>query len=334
MKKTKIIATIGPASESLKTLTAMGKAGLSIARLNFSHGTYTNHAMLIRHVRAVAKKIKVPIAILQDLQGPKIRIAELKHPFAAKTGRTVILGRDFDLDVDATNSIKPQDRILIQDGLIELKVLRVARSGQKSKADIFCQVITGGKIQSHKGVNLPDTQLDLRGLTAKDIRDLEWGFSKKFDYVAMSFVRTAADITSLRKRIAKNIKRGKLPKIVAKIEKPEAVKNIASIIKAADVIMVARGDLGVEMPAEQVPTIQNAIIKKCLKAHKPVIVATQMLESMVLNPRPTRAETSDVADAVLDGADYVMLSEETATGEHPVEAVQEMQRIIKATIKS
>ena len=335
MKKTKIIATLGPASENVKTLTAMVKAGMSVARFNFSHGSYDNHAMLARNVRAVSKKLKKPVALLQDLQGPKIRVAEMRKPHTVKTGQTVVLGRDFDLDFDISKSLKPNERVFIQDGLIELKVLRVTKGPKRKKSFIFCRVINGGKIQSHKGVNLPDTKLNLPALTSKDLRDLQWGLPKRFDYLAISFVRTASDIALVRKQIAKyKAKSMKSPLVVAKIEKPEAIKNISAIIQASDAIMIARGDLGVEMPEEQVPILQNMIIQKCIKAKKPVIVATQMLESMMINPRPTRAEVSDVADAVLDGADYVMLSEESAMGKYPVLAVQEMQKVITAAQKS
>jgi pyruvate kinase len=324
MKHTKIIATIGPASDKPKVLKEVIKQGLSIARLNFSHGTYASHKAIITNVRKLSKQLQIPVLILQDLQGPKIRVKELKQPLVAKRGKKITLGKDFAIDADVMTSLKPGQRIFIQDGLIQLKVIKV--DGNQA----VCLVVDGGKIQSHKGVNLPDTNLKLAGLTAKDLKDLQWGLKQKVDLVAMSFVRSSADIKSLRTKFRGDKHK---PKIVAKIEKPEAVKNIAAIIKASDYIMVARGDLGVEMPEEQVPLIQNRIVKLCRKAKKPVIVATQMLESMVTNPRPTRAEVSDVADAVLDGADYVMLSEETAFGQYPVEAVREMKKIITAAQK-
>lgn len=324
MKRTKIVATIGPASDKLGILTAIVRSGLHIARLNFSHGTYASHLAIIKNVRAINRKLASHVLILQDLQGPKIRVTDMK-PLAVKKGQRVILGKDFSLDANVMADLKPKQRIFIQDGLIELQVETV------HKGQVHCVVKNGGKILPHKGVNLPDTKLKLAGLTDKDLKDLQWGLKQEVDLVAMSFVRSAADIIELRKKF-RNAK--KQPKIVAKIEKPEAVKNINSIIKAADYVMVARGDLGVEMPEEQVPLIQNRIVRLCNKARKPVIVATQMLESMVTNPRPTRAEVSDVADAVLDGADYVMLSEETAFGQYPLQAVQEMQKVIIATQKS
>ncbi len=321
MKRTQIICTIGPSSQNLNILNEMVKSGMNIARLNFSHGTYASHAKLISNIRTVAKKQKKPILILQDLQGPKIRVGKLRNPITVKTGGKVIIGKDFKIDADVSKFIKPGQRIFIQDGLIQLKVKKV------SDGKIECTAVNGGKIQSHKGVNLPDTKLELSSLTPKDIEDLKWGLKHSVDLVAISFVRSVADVAFLKKQIAK-FKPKKSPKIVAKIEKPEAVKNINSIIKAVNIVMVARGDLGVEVPEEKVPGIQKSIIKKCNRAKKPVIVATQMLESMVASPRPTRAEVEDVADAVLEGADYTMLSEETASGKFPVQAAAEMHKII------
>ncbi len=326
MKRTKIVATIGPASEKKAVLSKMIKNGMDIARLNFSHGSYQNHAMLIKNIRAVAKQQHRKIPILQDLQGPKIRIAELRKPLTAKKNQTVTIGKDFDLDFDISSTVKKGERILIEDGLIELRVSKVV------KDQITCKVITGGSIQSHKGVNLPDSKISFPVITEKDISDLQFGLKHGVNYVALSFVRDPKDITALKKLIKKYLPtRKKSPLIVAKIERPEAVKNIKTIIKQADVIMVARGDLGVEMPDWDVPVIQKDIIALCRKAKKPVIVATQMLDSMIRNPRPTRAEVSDVANAVIDRADAVMLSGETATGKYPVEAVTEMRLIIEDT---
>jgi len=322
--RTKIIATIGPASDKPKVLAAMIESGLRVTRLNFSHGTYASHKAIIKNTRRLSRELKTSVVVLQDLQGPKIRVKELRRPLVVKRGQKIILGQDFTIDAEVASNLKSGDRIFIQDGLIQLRVKTV----QGNRAQ--CLVIDGGKIQSHKGVNLPDTNLQLSGLTAKDLKDLQWGLKQGVDWVAMSFVRTAADIATLRVKF-RGVKHK--PKVVAKIEKPEAVKNISAIIKASDIIMIARGDLGVEMPEEQVPILQNRIIRLCKRAKKPVIVATQMLESMLANPRPTRAEVSDVADAVLDGADYVMLSEETAFGQYPVEAVKEMRKIIQAVRK-
>lgn len=329
MKKTKIVCTIGPASQSIKILTEMVKAGMNVARLNFSHGDHENHALLIKNIRAVAKKLNTTITIIQDLHGPKIRVLEMKEPLNVRVGQTVIIGQDFKLDLDVMKSIRPKQRILIEDGLIELEVQTVGRG------KIKCVALSPGKIQSHKGVNLPRTKLKIPILTPNDIADLKFGLEHNVDYVALSFVRTAAEVRSLRKLINRyNPKNFQKPLVLSKIEKPEAVKNFDSILRESDAIMVARGDLGVEMPESQVPIIQKTIIQKCLKAAKPVIVATQMLDSMIRNPRPTRAEVSDVANAVIDQADCVMLSGETAFGKFPIKVVSEMAKIIETTEKS
>lgn len=335
-KKTKIVCTLGPASQSIKTITEMVKAGMNVARLNFSHGDHENHAMLIKNIRTVAKKLGKTITIVQDLHGPKIRVLEMKKPIDVSVGQSVVIGPKlssselgFSLDLDVMKSIRPKQRILIEDGLIELEVQKIV------KGKIYCLVLSPGKIQSHKGVNLPRTKLKIPILTSKDIEDLKFGLKMDVDYVALSFVRNKKDVMNLRKLIKKyNPKNLTEPKIIAKIEKPEAVKNFDGILKESDAVMVARGDLGVEMPENQVPIIQKNIIQKCLKAAKPVIVATQMLDSMIRNPRPTRAEVSDVANAVIDQADCVMLSGESAFGKFPVKAVQEMAKIIETTEKS
>ncbi len=329
MKKTKIVCTLGPTSQSVKTLTEMVKAGMNVARLNFSHGDHQNHAMLIKNIRAVAKKLNTTITIIQDLHGPKIRVLEMKEPINVKVGQTVVIGQDFKLDLDVMKSIRPKQRILIEDGLIELEVEKII------KGKIYCIALSAGKIQSHKGVNLPRTKLKIPILGPKDIEDLKFGLLQDVDYVALSFVRTSHDVKNLRQFIEKyNPKNFQKPLIIAKIEKPEAVKNFDSVLKQTDAVMVARGDLGVEMPENRVPIIQKTIIQKCLRASKPVIVATQMLDSMIRNPRPTRAEVSDVANAVIDQADCVMLSGETAFGKFPIKAVAEMARIIETTEKS
>ena len=328
-KKTKIICTLGPASESVKTITEMVKAGMNVARLNFSHGDHENHRLLIDNIRRVSSKLGIPLAIIQDLHGPKIRVSDLKEPINVKVGDKVVIGKDFKLDTEVARSLKPKQRILIEDGLIELEVVRV------SGRHVVCVVLSSGKIQNHKGVNLPRTKLKIPILTARDVDDLKFGLKNNVDYVALSFVRAARDVVNLRKLIAKfNPKNFALPKIIAKIEKPEAVKNFNAILREADAVMVARGDLGVEMPESQVPIIQKDIIQKCLRAAKPVIVATQMLDSMIRNPRPTRAEVSDVANAVIDQADCVMLSGESAFGKYPIRAVSEMNKIIEVTEKS
>ncbi len=328
-KKTKIICTLGPASENIKTIEQMVRAGMNVARLNFSHGDHENHKLLIDNIRRVSAKVGVPIAIIQDLHGPKIRIKDLKDPISVKVGDKVVIGQDFNLDTEVFRSIRAKQRILIEDGLIELEVEKVTGK------HITCTVLSPGKIQNHKGVNLPRTKLKIPILTERDIADLKFGLKNNVDYVALSFVRTAKDVRNLKQLIAKfNPKNFTAPKIIAKIEKPEAVKNFNAILKESDAIMVARGDLGVEMPESQVPILQKEIIQKCLKSAKPVIVATQMLDSMIRNPRPTRAEVSDVANAVIDQSDAVMLSGESAFGKYPVKTVLEMAKIIEVTEKS
>ncbi|MBI5529896.1 MAG: pyruvate kinase [Candidatus Doudnabacteria bacterium] len=328
-KKTKIVCTLGPTSSSVKNITEMVKAGMNVARLNFSHGDYKSHEQLISNVRSVSEKLGLPLAIIQDLHGPKIRVKNLKKPIDVKIGQTVVIGQDFDMDAEVVKSIRPRQHILIEDGLIEMEVSRVV--GRK----VFCTVLSPGKIQDKKGVNLPRTRLKIPILTEKDIEDLKFGLKQDVDYIALSFVRTAADVRNLKKLIKKyNPKGFEAPKIISKIEKPEAVKNFDAILKESDAVMVARGDLGVEMPESQVPIIQKTIIQKALRAAKPVIVATQMLDSMIRNPRPTRAEVSDVANAVIDQTDCVMLSGETAFGRYPVKTVQQMAKIIEATEKS
>jgi len=329
IKKTKIICTLGPSSESVKIITEMVKAGMNVARLNFSHGDHENHRLLIDNIRRVSSKLGVPLAIIQDLHGPKIRIIGLKQPLDVKVGDSLTIGKDFKLDSEVAKFLKPKQRILIEDGLIELEVFKVKGNFVK------CVVLSPGKIQNRKGVNLPRTKLKIPILTERDIEDLKFGLKNNVDYVALSFVRTAGDVRRLKLLIKRHgLKNFPEPKIIAKIEKPEAVKNFDQILKEADAIMVARGDLGVEMPESQVPIIQKEIIQKCLKAAKPVIVATQMLDSMIRNPRPTRAEVSDVANAVIDQADCVMLSGESAFGKYPVKAVSEMNKIIAVTENS
>lgn len=329
MKKTKIVCTIGPACANEPALVAMVKAGMNVARLNFSHGDYENHAFLIKHLRAVAEKLNVPLAIIQDLQGPKIRVSAMKEPLDVQIGTKVVIGKDFSLDFDISKSVKSGQMILIEDGLIELEIDEV-----KGKL-IFCTALTRGRILSHKGVNLPRTKVKFPILTEKDVKDLKFGLSQNVDYVALSFVRNKRDITHLKSLIKKHTPKGEVsPKVIAKIEKPEAVADFDKILAETDAVMIARGDLGVEISDSIVPVVQKELIRKCLNSAKPVIVATQMLDSMIRNPRPTRAEVSDVANAVIDQADAVMLSGETAFGKYPVEAVVQMKKIIEATEKS
>jgi pyruvate kinase len=336
MKRTKIIATIGPACESPKILTQLVKNGMNVARLNFSHGSYDNHLQLMENIRSVSAKLKTPIGIMQDLQGPKIRIGKLEKPVAVKKGQKINLGgATVPLDFDISVSVKAKERILIEDGLIELVATKVTKGKPGKPGLIECIVVAGGEIRSHKGVNLPDSVITFPIFTKKDIADLKFGLQNDVDFVALSFVRSKADIVHIKKLIEKYLPKGiNHPQVIAKIERGEAVENFDEILEETDAVMVARGDLGVEVADSKVPLIQKSIIAKCNAAGKPVIVATQLLDSMIRNPRPTRAEVSDVANAVIDRADAVMLSGETAFGSYPVETVTEMCRIIEATENS
>ncbi|MBU0625763.1 pyruvate kinase [Patescibacteria group bacterium] len=343
-KRTKIVCTIGPSSNDLVILKKMIQAGMNVARLNFSHGEHKNHAELIQLIRRASEETNEPIAILQDLQGPKVRVGELPNDgIALETGKLVVFSTEknvslpkIGLTYDALhNDVQPGDRLLLDDGLLEVKIVSVAG------LDIQCEVMTGGTLFSHKGLNLPTATLGIPAITEKDKKDMRFGILQGVDLVALSFVRNAQEIRDLRCLIEsfeeESVEKSKYHssiQIIAKIEKHEAVKNIDEIIEAADGIMIARGDLGIEMPAEEVPLIQKVVIDKCRKKAKPVIVATQMLDSMIRNPRPTRAEVSDVANAVIDHTDAVMLSGESATGKFPVETVETMSRIIHETEES
>jgi len=331
MPKTKIICTIGPASSSPETIRALIQSGMSVARLNFSHGSHADHADKIRLIRDIASELKRPVAILQDLCGPKIRVGKIPDPgIQLNPGETFILTSD---DVPGDNGrvsvsyrglpadVKIDDRLLLADGMMELKVVHSAGS------DITTRVIIGGRLTSHKGVNLPTGSMQIEALTHKDRADLAFGLAHDVDYVALSFVRFVEDIHEIKALIAEQ---GRQTPVIAKIEKHEALDHIDDLVDAADAIMVARGDLGVEIPLENVPNIQKMIINKANRRGRPVIIATQMLRSMVDAPRPTRAEAADVANGVLDGADAVMLSEETAIGRYPVEAVRFMAKIARA----
>ncbi len=326
--KTKIVCTIGPSSNSPEIIKALIEEGMSIARLNFSHGSHQDHGQMIERIRSAAAEAGRPIAILQDLCGPKIRVGEIPHPgIQLSTGEMIVLTTEKDpagedrIPVSYSglpSQVKVGDRILLADGIMDLTVERTGES------EIVCKVITGGVLTSFKGINLPTSSLDIPAMTEKDRRDLLFGLDKGVDYIALSFVRTAADIHEIKKLVHRQ---NKQTPVIAKIEKHEALDYIDAIIAAADGIMVARGDLGVEIPLEKVPNIQKELVRKANRLGKPVVIATQMLRSMVDAPRPTRAEAADVANAVLDGADAVMLSEETASGEHPVGAVRYMARI-------
>ncbi|HEX3034091.1 MAG TPA: pyruvate kinase [Thermodesulfobacteriota bacterium] len=328
MPRTKIICTIGPKSQPPEILERLIRAGMNVARLNFSHGTQSEHGEVITEVRSISKRLGYPVAILQDLAGPKIRIGEIEGgSITLESGETFILtnrqvkGNKHEVSItypDLPKEIQPGDTLLLSDGALELEVL------QTDGTDIESRVIIGGPLSSHKGINLPTRSIRASSFTNKDKNDLAFGIEQEVDYVALSFVRAASDILEVRRFIED---RGCDIPIIAKIEKHEALEKIDEIIEAVDGIMVARGDLGVEIPLEKVPLVQKMLIEKSNRAGKPVITATQMLRSMVDNPRPTRAEVTDVANAILDGTDAVMLSEETAMGNYPVEAVEMMAKI-------
>ena len=332
-RRTKIICTLGPASSDLETIQQLVAAGMDVARLNFSHGTHEEHRQLIENIRTAAREEDRTVAILQDLQGPKIRIGEVRDgEVSLDEGDHLVLTTE-EVDDESSHRVHidyptlPDDvsvgsRILIDDGLIELTVTAI------DGPDVTAEVVVGGPLRPRKGVNLPHIKSTSPALTEKDIRDLEFGLEMGVDIIALSFVRSAGDVRDLKKRIREA---GSSVGVVAKIEKPEAVTRFDEILEEVSGIMVARGDLGIEMPLSRVPNTQKMIIHKCLKAAKPVITATQMLESMIDNPRPTRAEASDVANAVLDGSDAVMLSGETAVGKYPVRVVEVMDEIVTRT---
>ena len=323
--RTKIVCTLGPASRSRDAFRSLVDAGLDVARINFSHGTQAEHLATIQMVRSVAAEVDAPIAILGDLQGPRIRIGDLSGTIELSAGEDIVLVPE---DVagpgeipvtyeDIATDVRVGDRILINDGLIELVTLEVA------PPRVTARVVHGGPLVSHKGMNLPGVAVSAPSITAKDHEDIIFAVKNEIDYLALSFVRKADDITAVRELIPKEML------VIAKIEKDSALTNIEEIVREADGVMVARGDLGVELPFEEVPIAQKRIIALANRMGRPVITATQMLESMIENPRPTRAEASDVANAILDGTDAVMLSAETAAGAYPRLAVQAMTRIIK-----
>jgi pyruvate kinase len=330
MIKTKIVCTIGPASRSPKILERLIRAGMDVARLNFSHGTPNEHGRTISDLRKIARRLGRPVAVLQDLAGPKIRIGPVRNgPVTLEAGASFTLtarkvpGDERTVSLNYPGlvaDVRKGDALLLSDGALELEVVGV------EGRDILCRVVIGGPLNSYKGVNLPARTLRTPSLTAKDRADLRFGLSKEVDYVALSFVRDAKDIASVRRHMKRC---GGSAPVIAKIEKHEALDNMDAILAAADGLMVARGDLGVEIPLERIPRVQKDLIRKSREAGKPVITATQMLRSMVDSPRPTRAEVTDVANAILDGTDAVMLSEETAVGKHPVEAVSMMARIAR-----
>lgn len=332
MKKTKIVATMGPASTNSKeVLKEMIINGTNVCRLNFSHGKHENHLNTIQMVREINSELDVDVALLADLQGPKIRIGEVENngvelidgaqliittqQCIGTASKVYLTYKEFPKDVAVG------DRVLMDDGKLQLEV-----TGTNREDEVITKVINGGILSSKKGVNLPNTKISLPCLTVKDLRDLDFALDHDVDWIGLSFVRSAKDIEDLRKLITKKQKH---TKIIAKIEKPEAIEDIDAIIQTTDAIMIARGDMGVELPAEKVPNIQKMIIRKARTFGKPTIVATQMMESMIQNFSPTRAEVNDVANAVLDGADAVMLSGETSVGKYPVEVIKTMSRIVK-----
>lgn len=335
-RKAKIVATIGPASETEETLEQLVHAGMNVARMNFSHGTHGQHAQRIALLRQVSERLGVPIGILQDLQGPKIRVGKLPEILQLSEGQLVTLYAEGTplpesdaqkIPVDFRqlfDLVQTSDRLLLNDGRLTLEVVSV-----QDHDVLTAKVIVGGSLTSHKGINLPGIQLPISGFTEKDKADLAYGLSQGVDAVAVSFVRTAEDIRKAREALEQLSGGKRLPMLIAKLEKPEAVDNLDAILDLVDGVMVARGDLGVELPPERVPVLQKHIIRTANARAKLVITATQMLESMISNPLPTRAEASDVANAIFDGTDALMLSAETAVGEYAVESVRMMDRIVR-----
>lgn len=335
-KKTKIVATIGPASSSKDILEKLIREGVNVVRINFSHGSYEDHSQVIRSIREINKEYSIHTAILADLQGPKIRIGKVENDvISVKKGDEIILVTDSKNAVSGKlfinypnfpKDVEPGERILIDDGKLSLQIIET-----NNKDEVKAKFENNGKLMSKKGVNLPNTKISLPSLTEKDIQDLEFALEMNVEWIGLSFVRNAQDIIELKKRIEES---NKSSRVVAKIEKPQAIEDIDNIIEESDAVMVARGDLGVETPMETVPLIQKEIVKKCLHSAKPVIIATQMMESMIDNISPTRAEVNDVANAVLDGADALMLSAETSVGKYPIKVIKAMTKIIREIEKS
>lgn len=333
MRRTKIVCTLGPATEDVEVIKKLIINGLDAARVNFSHGTYESHTVLINKLKQAREELNAPIPLILDTKGPEIRIKkfEVDKIFLERGDKFTITTREVvgTQDIvsvtyqDFADDLSVGNRVLLDDGLIELKVL------SKTNTDVHCQVVNGGFLSSNKGVNIPDVCIHLPSLTERDIEDIKFGIEMGFDYIAASFIRSPKDIVNIRRVLEEY--NGNHIQIIAKIENREGVDNIDEILEVTDGIMVARGDLGVEIPPEEVPLVQKDLIKKANNRSKPVITATQMLESMVTNPRPTRAEANDVANAIFDRTDAIMLSGETAKGEYPVEAVAMMARIAEKT---
>lgn len=331
-KRTKIVATIGPATQSKEVLRELLREGCNVIRLNFSHGDYEVHAAVVKTIRELDEELNTYTAILADLQGPKIRIGKMKEGGAnLEAGKRISITTREDIEGNeeriSTNykhfamDVSAGEKVLLDDGKIELRVV-----SSNGKDEVECEILHGGNLQSRKGINLPNTGISLPCLTEKDLKDLDFALDHDLDWIGLSFVRSARDVIEL-KHIIRH--REKHARVIAKIEKPEAIKEIDDIIRETDAVMVARGDLGVEIPMQRVPLLQKMIVQKCIKSAKPVIVATQMMESMITNITPTRAEVNDVANAVLDGADAVMLSAETSVGKFPVKVIQAMSKILK-----
>lgn len=329
--RTKIVATLGPASSSKETLLSMIKAGVDVCRLNFSHGRQADHQTVINIIREINKQYKTNVGILADLQGPKIRIGlvkdggvQLLNGSQIEMTTKELIGDEKQIYITYESfpkDVRPGEIILLDDGKIQMRVLAT-----NNKDSVTCEIVHGGVLTSRKGVNLPNTKVSIPSLTEEDLSNLEFALKNDVEWIGLSFVRSAEDIIELKRIISRS---ESTARVIAKIEKPEAIDNIDEIIAATDGVMVARGDLGVEMPMEQVPGLQKMIARKCREASKPVIVATQMMESMITTPRPTRAEVNDVANSVLDGADAVMLSGETSVGEFPVIVIETMQKIVR-----
>tara|TARA_R100001509_G_scaffold165259_2_gene146057 strand:- start:30422 stop:31852 length:1431 start_codon:yes stop_codon:yes gene_type:complete len=329
-KKTKIVATVGPATSEKSVLENIIREGVNVIRINFSHGSHEDHEKIIAKVREINKEKQIHTAILADLQGPKIRIGEIKGGTVEVNEGSEILFSNEEMVGDEkavymsyesfAQDVKMGERILIDDGKLALEIIHTDKKGK-----VKARFLNGGKLSSNKGVNLPNTKISLPCLTEKDLKDLKFALKLGVEWVGLSFVRNARDLIELKHLIRAE---GKSARVIAKIEKPEAIDDIDEIIEETDAIMVARGDLGVEVPMEKVPLLQKEIVRKCLRAAKPVIIATQMMESMITNISPTRAEVNDVANAVLDGADAVMLSTETSVGKYPVQVIQAMSKII------
>jgi pyruvate kinase len=329
MRRTKVVVTLGPASSSPEVMRELVQAGMDVARLNFSHGTHDDHAQQITQLRAISKELDTPITILQDLQGPKIRVGSLPQgeivltaneevwlmPEAEFAREPATIPLDY---AHVADDARPGMRVLLADGLLELEIIEVRGTRLR------CRVLEGGVLQSRKGVNFPELKMNLPSLTEKDRHDVDFGIAQGVDWISLSFVRSAADVRTLKELLAA---KGVATPVIAKIEKPQAIENLAGILDEVQGVMVARGDLGVEVSPEKVPMLQKEIIERCNRQGLPVITATQMLESMIHEPRPTRAEASDVANAIIDGTDAVMLSGESAIGAFPVRAVKMMVRI-------